>query len=264
MSDILAESLERLIDLAEAKANAEDQIYEHALAGDPTRYVLQYGDTIEIRDKPRGGRAALAPLRNHFAHDLDTLLALAGQASKEGKTPVIWVDAGKITLVWDDAWREEFCTLAPSFTNEFEAIRGLVNKRLTQRDLIAALRTRLADAVQNLDQVLPAVRSLKITSQAETHGNLAHGDESLGRSVLAKAADADRLPEVVLVACEVWRRIHSQCQLRLALDLNLENQTFGLTPIGGGLESAIDNAVDGLGEYLAENFAGPVYLGRFA
>lgn len=237
------------------------KLEELSIGHDERRYVLKLGNEYAIRDIPY-----YAPARNHTVKDLASLIAIAVKAP----SPVIWHNRDQVVLVWDDARRDEWVRFPLTQTSAFAAVRENGGKKYQQREFVRLLRVTLAGKIREAAVLIPSVKSLKFNQRSEAHSDLQHGDESLGRTVLAQVIGSEAIPEAATLALEVYREFSSPTIVNCLVEIDVEKQQLALTPLGDEVEDAIRQAQLDLHDLIVEKLEAeqlgktvdvPVYFG---
>lgn len=226
MSDILRESLERIIGLAGAAQRA--QILPcPAMPRDRVLIEHQPGN-VQGFDIPRG------PVKDGAS----TIAGLCQQINATGEDPgvcSVYVGNDRVRVVFDDdrrdsiemalPWSEPFATLSKA-----EAITGL-----PQRELVWLLRTTFRGVFAPAE-LLPTVRKITFKAAGQSDTEIQHGRESMGKALQQEAIGAGAIPEEVRFTVPVFADlVHEEnffsANVLCALDIDLEKQRFTLKPL---------------------------------
>jgi hypothetical protein len=140
---------------------------------DERTHLVTYNGSKEERPKP-------SPIRDHRVIRLVDLIEAINAFG--GKTAAILHDYSIIACELDSADRRDRVSVPLTATMQFVNLEALAKPR-AQKDFILFLRRIYQDALP--DGFLDSVRSVTFSRSADGHGTVAHGKESLGRSVEA-------------------------------------------------------------------------------
>lgn len=205
----------------------------------------------------------------HAAADLDTLVRVVRDQTDPADVPEVWYSrAGVIAVLNPAAEHPARCTvdLTPSPQLALLAQWERAGKAtLTQAELVILLRTLFAGCAP--DDVLAAVRGLKVDKRTEVNQQIAQGKVSLGRSLVAEMTGAAALPERITFSVPVFAEaaVGVCSTVRVELDPDPQNERFHLYVLPGDIESAYADAEEALALRLARLLGEspvPVYRGR--
>jgi hypothetical protein len=212
------------------------------------------GHVYYLRDRATGKldrmEAEAAP-RELTALSLDGFAELAGSAGTPvGSSREIFVGRCSVVAVFDGPVpRRERCTLALSITPQYECLENLrlsnggdraKGEPFDQRGFLQLLRVKL-DRCLHPDQVA-VFRSLKLSKAQGGESAIAAGNETFRKSVQIDAlAGGMAPPEELTLNVQVYRdirEVEERQLVRCAVDVDLSDATFRLTPLPGELEAA--------------------------
>jgi hypothetical protein len=160
----------------------------------------------------------------------------------------------------EDARNRASCTLVEG--EQWKTIAALPSARFAQREFIALLRIGLRGCLLGDSNLLAIVRDLRFNTAGEGTGTIQHGSESLGKSLVARVAGIDAIPEGVYLSVQVFENWAQNVTIPCAIDILTQEQQFRLVPYPGELRKAKDETLAGILEFLAGNENEvPAYLG---
>lgn len=218
--------------------------------GDPDHVLISQGGLKEFRELP-------PKHRNHTAKDLDSLLDLADHKCAFGEdakpNSIIWHSEEAIVVVLDDETRRDFATMALTYSTAYAALRALATgKTYDQRSFVRLLRTSLADCVP--PDLIASIQRLKFSKSESGESNIEHGQSTLGRQVEKSVTGASNIPESFVVQTSVYSNVlqDQTVDVRVAIDIDLEEHNFTLSIIGDDLSKSMLETQEALSERLAE------------
>lgn len=265
----LAESLKLLNETAAAAAEATAKVEVITLKDDPRNVLIKHGKSLDNRAVP-------SPLRKHTVASIEDLIALTARVSGNAPLadddgehqPVIWITADNITLVWDDADRREFATLALGISEPWAKLRELAGGKCAadQKAVLRMLKFDFRNCLQQVE-LIPALSKINFRKNVEGYGDIQHGKESMGRQIASEVAGVGEIAEAFDVICPIYKEpLDAACkaQVSLSLEIDAEAQRFRVQPFPGELEQGEWFAVSSLRERIREGVGEnvPVYLGK--
>lgn len=153
-------------------------------------------------------------------------------------------------------------------SKEFETLMGLEKKReeLEHRDFMRLLRVTLAGCVDRADAA--TFETLKLTSTGGAESTMATGRETTGKRLqMELAANGKPVPTELVVVAPVYRDLVGEGYQRnvvCAVDTNLQDGTFTLSPLAGAVEAAVRETDAMIRKALADGLAAEaeVFAGR--
>lgn len=249
---MLREFLQEVTKLANAAESV--QIVEKFGNG-KTRYRKPDGTLFEM-DSP-------AEPRKHNALDLSAVCDFANS----NKDSVVWYSRSGVVCLIDDATRRDRVTLNLTYSPQMKLLQSLEanSKQFTQAELVLTLRTTFADCLADevSASLLPAVRAVTFTKNAEGESVIDHGKASVGKRLTEKATGAVAIPEYVTIRVPVFATAFSFAMpIRCAVDVDASAERFKLIPLPLQIENAIKAAEDSIFEAVEEMLEGsPLYYG---
>lgn len=233
------------------------------------------------------------PLRKHFAHDLDSFVALVKTSWSDGKASV-WHGGDQVTAILDEEWRDETVNLHLATTAARTAIATLSQKVWDQAELISLIKSKLSGS--GLDTaLLLQLRSVNFVKREESGSELTPRSHSFGTLAERKLLGVgDDFPDEVLVRFAWWNvgaqviaptapralpdageeqpnsaLLDTIVAVRIAIEIDFAKKGFRLLPLEDDLERARQHAQrvlhDWLVAELTDEDAGreiPVYHGQ--
>ena len=134
------------------------------------------------------------------------------------------------------------CTFDLKSSDPFSAIKSWPKTgfRADQRTLHRLFRTVFADCMANHTDILDVIKRVDIKKAQEAAGELTKGRVSMSRSMVAEAAGADKIPDVLRFIVPVYEtpNVPVKTEIRVAFELDAQDEVFILTPLPGAVENA--------------------------
>ena len=233
-----------LVDLSRVEVDGSYGVHNHATG--------QYE-----RVTPRG------PLRDYTSESLAGFVKLVSDEAKSvNERILVLCGHGAVTAILaerSEKGRRETFTFDLDPTREVVRLRGELHW-YAQRDFVRLLRVDFARAVDA--GLIAAIRKIKVSHSENTGVDLQSGQESLTREVKAalKSEGGDLPDEIVLkvylheqlVSLEGYEQQPVKCVLEIDPS---SKEPFGLFPLPGELERAIDYSTEWVEAYLSDHFA---------
>ena|GEM_PF-2583978 len=236
------------------RAAALDSVRVIELPGEPRGVygVVDKDGQLEVRE--------IRPTpRDHFTISLDDFTEAVMHYKGKEFDPTVWYSAadGIVAVLEDgkESRRQDRVRLllkrTPPFAWLAEKAQG---EWLPQKAFIRKLRVELGDCLTDSSNAL--LRSLRLVTFKTTqtgYGKVSAGQESLGRDIEeAVGVDQGELPEVVNFKVRVFTDacLTRQHILACSLDVNAQEATFNLTPIGLAAQQILDDELIHIGERL--------------
>lgn len=188
-------------------------------------------------------------LRQHQVSRLsDILVAVERYAATGGS---IWHDTQAVVLLIDDEPGRDRVTLPLHFAEQFCAIKKIADGvNFDQKTFVRWLRHTMNGA--GVEAMVPVFRSIEFDRSGRTGGILKHGDESFGRSIEQRVANAADVPEqfAISVPCFDVADLTTTYRIELTVDIDVQNERFLVTPLPDQVTRAIQQAEDDVHNYL--------------
>ena len=205
------------------------------------------------------------PMNHRFETAME-LVTFIGALAPDPKEAAIFLDSDGATFVPDRNDPRPKARVELDYTSRFETLQKFAgtngSQPMDQRSFLALFRISFRGCLSgsNLVQLL---RDLKFVNNAAGEGNIQHGQESLGRSIVAKVAGVDAIPEDITIHVPVFDGYGQSQPVACAIEIMTQEQRFRLIPFPGEVERAEADALDYVRGILAENTPKiPVYLGE--
>lgn len=168
---------------------------------------------------------------------------------------VALVLAGTNVFFWLDGRDKTMCTCV-----ELEKSPA----KMQPKDAVKMLRLELHGG--NVSHVIQALSRIDFSRTSAGKTDVAHGKESLGRSVEAAVQQADGVPETFTVAVPVWSAFgfdRYSVQVQFGLYLDLQAQKVELRVLGDEIERVVGLATHAVAADLREALPSvPVFMGE--
>jgi len=216
---------------------------------------IQIGNELREVDLP-------PPPRSHVVYSLVDLMEYAKQPTNAA--PVVWHSDQGVVLIIDDADRHDRVIFPLSKSERFLLLSKLAKEMtpFSQAQFIRILRVGLG--LDNLT-IVSKFRKLQWQSGADSEGNLQHGNDKVGKTVVSKVQAVDELPDEIKIEVPVYQQAGERQEYicRCAIEIDTVNQMFQLIPMPDELERIQDLAQASIEERLGEITATiPVYYGK--
>lgn len=236
------------------KSSTEATLLAHP--GPAGRFFLckPNGEIDSVQAWP-GWRQELVATADALAH-LASTRVLSGSTGAE-----LWLSEYRATLVYDRADRRDRADLPFRMSTPFAWLKENGGKNLSQSDLVRALRVDFHGCLTNAPTLLASIRRVKFQSESSSDRSISHGAESIGTSVLARAAGVtEEIPEEIQVTCPVFEnaKLDRLASIGCAFEVDVAERCFRITPYPGELASAVDAALNS----IACRFSIDVFMGQ--
>ena len=180
----------------------------------------------------------------------------------ESKTAAIFVADENLTYVPDHADARNRFTCKMIAHEQFTLISALAGKTFGQREFISLLRIALRGCISEGSNLLALMRELKFNTDAAGQGSIQHGQESLGRGIIAKVTGVDAIPQELFLSTQVYENWDPKVNIACAIEILTQEQQFRLIPYPGEIRRAKDGVLLAIQEQVAKNDRNiPAYLG---
>lgn len=202
---------------------------------DGRQLLIKHDAGYELIDRP-------PPPRSHTVFRVDDLIAAAVQFSAAGNG-VIFLGRRKAVLVCDCEDRRETVTLSWGMSTQYETVVGLGSESFDQRQAVWLWRHTLAGCAP--PQFHDVFRQVTFERASNATGRIAHGDESMGRSIEAAIAKTDGVPEAIAVHMPLFTLpdFRDRYEIRITIDIDLQSQRFRFCPLPDACREAEDIAL---------------------
>lgn len=203
------------------------------------------------------------PLRSPALRGLEDMVA-AVQDQAVAPEPELYFDEKQVVVFLDRKDRRERATLALLASERFTTLRSLSEPRiLSHKEAVLLLRHGLRGAVP--EALVSDLRTIDFSRRSDGTATVAHGRESLGRSVELACQRAEKIPDSFTARVAPWQTEGLQgfeVELEVGLYLDLEEQRIRLQLLPDELPRAMRRAIVELRERLAAALPGvPLFHG---
>lgn len=189
--------------------------------------------------------------RAHGASDLSCVIQFA---EENPKTARVWYSGNGVRCILDDATRRDYVFIELAESTQVARLREFAKTTFGQRDLILELRTTFIDCMGPCVGLLNALRVLKFISNVSGESTTSQGKASIGKRIEQEVTGADALPEMIEMDVPIYDGgFLSIERIRLALDIDTQNQRFKLVPITGDIDRAFVRSEEKIRKHLTEN-----------
>jgi len=176
---------------------------------------------------------------DHHVRTLDDLGTLSRMWAASGADLSVWIAENQVILAAGAAlWDRATCDLP--YHQSFSTLQNLESTPALrdQTQFVRLLRHTLAGRLDTCPELLPAVRQVKFTKSSQVEGDVQHGIEALGTQHRLELCGADRIPESVVISCDVYEpmALSLEAQVACSVDIDLNRQAFLLQPIPGEID----------------------------
>ncbi len=262
------ETLQLLQDTAQKAASAHDKLALVAMPTEPyaeVRLVLPDGTAEEavVNIPPRKHRLGnVAEVARYTA--LAELTILMTDAT-------VWYNRQSVNVVFND--RHDDDDLRGRATVDLVESPELVELRrfesgekwLGQKEFVFLCRSKFNRCLENADQFLRTIRSIKFYANESGHGNIQKSRESLGRSIESEvSSEFGEIPDEITLNVKVFTdaTLKGTRPIRCAFDVDQQTGKMRLVPLAGEIESAVDAEVETIGEMLGNSVKLPIVCGQ--
>lgn len=234
-----------------------------------TAWVNIAGELREVKLPPT--------VRKHTVHSLDDLILYAARAAEDCENradnpnppagPVVWHGRSGVVLVIDDADRRDLVQFPLTFSERYQVLRRLAEKRpaLMQAEFVRLLRLELGFS----NAIVGQFRRLQWQAGSTTVGDLRHGQDKLGKDIQSVVQGVDELPEDLDVPAPVYQQYgeDEEYLVRCSIEIDTQNQRLYLIPKPDELERVADKAQASIrarleGRLQDEKPKVPIYYGQ--
>jgi len=237
---MLAEMIDKLRELSDAAAAPKIQKVE---AEPPYVYFLN-GERRQAQVHPR----------NHIASSLDMIVRFASRDGNEihGNLSCFY-DRKAVVFFFDDSERRDKITMPLFVSKQLKTITGWAEKATTlkQKSLILVMRTMFKDCFSP-DNFIDTLRTLKWRSLAESEAEAGKTKVSVGRRIEAEVSGKLEIPDEITLTVPIFESPFSGItgRIQVAIEPQVDDESFLLIPIPGSIDAAIADAEDKIGDSL--------------
>jgi hypothetical protein len=250
---MLAEFLQKIADLV-TKAQHVDIF---TIPGNPQELLVRHGEELLREQVPPPARA------HQLAGFADLVEALKDKAI--APAPEVYVSAACVKALLDRENRRQTVAIQLAPSRRFQLCAGLENqpRGFSPKDAVKFLRMEMHGT--SVDAVAQALARIDFKRTVGGVSDVAHGKESLGRSVEAAVQQADQVPQQFHAYIPVWTtkgfEDYSQA-IDFGLHLDMEAGAIELRVLSDEIEKARNAALATVAKDLRDALPGvPVFMG---
>lgn len=249
---MLSDAIKALVELGQ-KAKAVDVIAHPSL---PELVFVRHGDQLTQHQVPPPPRKpTLAGL-----NDLVAMLRDRGIA----ENPEVYVGPTGVVAFLDATKRDERAVLPLTESVRFRLCQDIEKqpRLFAPRDLVRFLRQTLWGGASN--HLIQALSRLDFTRTSTGKSDVAHGRETLGRSVEAVVQQAQDVPEAFVAQVPIWTTPGCPWTrpVEFSIYLDVEKSAVELSVLSDSCTAARNGALGLVREALAESLGEvPVFMG---
>lgn len=189
---MLAEAIAKIVGLGQAAKQVEFVTHP----GLPQSVFVRHGDEFQEKTVP-------PPLRQHTLGGFGDLVAALSDPAI-APAPEVYISASFVVALLDRGDRRGRVTVALEQSQRLAECMELesVPRKFSPRDAVKFLRMELHGS--NLGTVIQALSRIDFKRQVGALSDVAHGRETLGRSVEAAVQQADAVPQEFHAYVPVW------------------------------------------------------------
>lgn len=262
---MIAKDAVQLIQDTAVKANGQ-QIFR--TDAEPNHVYLVYGDDgiLEKRYADSG------PL-DHEAGDFMTVVKLAVDAAEEAAA--LWCSQSNGVIATFDGDMRDRAALTLTNSKPFAKLRefdaaGHGGAALDHITTFTLFRTLFRDCLPSHSSLRDDIKKVDIKKAQEAASGVSRTAVSMSKSLIAEASGADKLPEVLTFDVPVFAEAVApvRATIRVAFDLDPQQERFRFIVLPGEIEKAIEKAEAWLEKQVADSLLAiesstpiPVYRG---
>lgn len=227
------------------------------IPGDPTRCVLTTRDKTEVLTVPPAPRAHSVTALADFVALLQNRAVAANAFCFLGRTSVV--------ALLDHADRRERVTLALLNSDRWITVAGLGARELSQKEAVHLLRMKLQDTGKDAARLAAAIKTIEFERTGSGKRTVEHGRETLGKEVESIVQGVDGIPETVEFLVPIWAGPDLEgytAKVKCGVYIDVEDETFTITPLGDEIENATQEALDRLRTEIEERSGIPTFRGQ--
>lgn len=211
----------------------------------------------------------------HQCLDVGSLVAVLVESldPELGHNRAVWYSAQGVAALFDIKDQSEGrADFRVRFSKPFDRLMTWDRQpaALGHGEMVALLRVLFHNCLPNHPDLLTSVRKVDIKKVQEASGSIQRAGVSMSKAMVAEAAGADRLPEVLTFTVPVFDAptLDTRFPVRCAFELDAHAEKFRVEPLPGEVDQAVLAAEDRLRvaverELAERGFEGkvPVYHG---
>lgn len=252
---MLAEFFDRVVDLGQQAKQVELVTHEAF----PRRVWIRNGSALDPHDAPPADR-------DPSLRGFDDLVALL-QDSTIAPAPEVYVGPECVTAYLDRNDRHQRADVNLHWSKRFTKCVELEKApaKMQPKEAVKMLRLELHGG--NVDHVIQALSRIDFVRTSAGKTDVAHGRESLGKSVEAKVQQADTVPQSFTLGVPVWAThgfSRYSVQVEFGVYLDTDAQVVELRVLSDETERVVGLAMSAaaadLRAALGDNV--PVFIGK--
>lgn len=234
--------LAKLIDTIGNLAVTADGVQITTHKGMPGKVVLSQNGAHEVLDTP-------PPRRGHMLCGYADVIKAAGDPDMT-HDPEVYHSSDGITVLLQGEDRRDLVHVPLQHSQRWETLRKLERGgRFNVRDAVKLLRFDLHGT--GVENVVRALSKIDFSRKSDGRTDIAHGKESLGRSVEAAVQQADDIPETFDVSLSVYTNpgmtVFSETRVRCGIYLDVKEEVIEFKILADQMDAAENAAQTSLG-----------------
>lgn len=241
---MIADAIAAIQAMANASANAPKTI---DIPGKADEYgVVQPGKPLEIRVKSPPFHAETLETPEQLA---EFIKATDGGPDLRGGR--VYVSPDKAVFVFDHNDRRDRAACNFKYSDQFAWLKS---ERAFQRqaEIVRTLRIIFRGCLGDGSTLTSRLRTLKLSTAGATETDVQHGKESVSRAAMAALTGADQIPEEFPIDLPVFANFKNIQRIWCALEINVQDQTFKITPYPRELDAAMESTLESICEVFGE------------
>lgn len=206
---------------------------------------------------PDGKAELKTPSPKRHAETLDTPLELAKfladlvKAEKITNAATFYTET-RILAVYDRDDRRDSVAVNLKPSPQYVWLRD-AKSVMSQSDIVRTLRITFRGNLGDGSDLVTILRKLKFKADGTAEGDVQHGRESIGRSIVNEVTGLNALPEEIAFSVPVFDNHPFRARIECALEINPADQTFRITAFPQQVKNAMDAALADVEFTLAGN-----------
>lgn len=230
-------------------------------------------ETVEFDDiprvkfvfKPDGTRdeiLAPPPPRLPAFSSYGSLVSYLNREAEVGGQPEVYVGKSRVTAYLDRMERLEYAEMPLILTERFQNLQNLDFSDSPRAIIRWLLRDYDPVAQSGTTGIIEALSRVDFKLLQTGKSEIAHGRETLGKSVEAAVQQAEEIPERFTLNVKVWRHLDYTATVQIGVYLDLQEQKVHLFTNKDEVDEVFHYAVRNLAADLESGLKGiPVYIG---
>lgn len=206
---------------------------------------------------PEGKAHLKIPGPKRHAEFLDTPLELtkylANLAAGGGKNAAVFYTETSIVAVYDRDDRRDRVSVLLKPSPQYSWLRDSGVKTMGQQEIVRTLRITFRGNLVGGSDIVNLLRKLKFKADGTAEGDIQHGRESLGKTIVNEVTGLNALPEDISFNVPVFDNHPFRAYIECALEIDPANQNFRITAFPQQVKNAMDAAMSDIEFTLAGN-----------